>query len=110
MKKLIVPALVIAAIGGYLYYVNLETTAPETAIATEVDAAVAEAEAAGAEATPPAEGVMAAAEGDIFADVPEAMDTAAAEAGDAMEAVADTASEAMDEVAEAAEEIDHADE
>ncbi|MFD1216335.1 MULTISPECIES: hypothetical protein [Microbulbifer] len=101
MKKLIIPAIAIAAVGGYLYYTNLETSAPEMAkdasreeaIANEMEAAVAEAQDTDVEV---AEEMMAAADGDVFADVPEAM--------------SDSAEDVMDEVAEAAEEIDHASE
>ena len=110
MKKIIIPAIVIAAIGGYFYYTNMEAAAPESAIATEVEAAVAEAEAAGVAVKDSAEEMVAAADGDVFADVPEAMETAAEEAEETMEEAADAAEEAMDEMAESAEEVDHSEE
>jgi len=132
MNKLIIPAIAIVAVGGYLYYANLDNGAPVAAdetIASEVDAAVAEAEATGVAVSNKAEDMMASAEGDVFADVPEAMDEGVESAEEAAEEVAedvsdtvedfaeesadtveDAAEATMDEVADALEEIDHADE
>lgn len=106
MKKLVLPALVIAAIGGYLYYINLDSPAPQAVAAEEtivedVKAAMAEAEAAGAGIKPAGEEVMAAADGDVFADVPEAMDHALDEASESVD-------EAVEAAEESAEDVDHA--
>nr|WP_010131425.1 hypothetical protein [Microbulbifer agarilyticus] len=110
MKKLLIPAIAIAAIGGYFYYTNLDTTAPqaeavveEEQIVEEVEAAVAEAEEM-VEESDQAGDIMASAEGDVFADVPEAMGHALDETTEAM---ADVAEEAVEE---AADEIDHSEE
>lgn len=119
MKKLIIPAIVIAAVGGYFYYQNMGSATSEEAIAKEVDTAVEEASAVVEE--PTEKGMVASneateGEGDVFADAPEQMmDAAEAAAGEAM----DTAGETMDAAADAAEEavdampaeeIDHAEE
>ena len=106
MKKLILPALVIAAVGGYFYYTNLEVTAPravtaEDAMVEEVQAAMAEVEAAGPSVSPADKDVMAAADEDVFADVPEAMEHALDETSET--AVGDT-----ETVPESDAEIDHA--
>lgn len=110
MKKLLLPALVIAAVGGYLYYINLDAPAPqavtaEEAIVEDVNTAVAEAEAAGTDVKPAGEKVMAAADGDVFADVPEAMDHVLDEASEVVEEAVETAEESAEETAEG---IDHA--
>ena len=122
MKKLIIPAIVIAAIGGYFYYQNMESATSEEAIVQEVDAAVEE---AGAAVEEPVEKDMMAAkevaegEGDVFADPEQMMETAEDAADEAMDAaeeaaetVADKAEEmteqAMDEMPQG--EIDHAEE
>ncbi|MCK7597111.1 hypothetical protein M0G74_07480 [Microbulbifer sp. CAU 1566] len=125
MNKLVVPAIAIAAIGAYFYYTNLDAPAAEPQpvaveerIVEDLDAAVAEAKAAGAKVSQSAEEMMASAEGDVFADVPEAMghaldETSESVAGavdDAAEAASDAAEEVMDEVVEAAEEVDHSQE
>lgn len=106
MKKILLPALVIAAIGGYLYYINMDTAAPQAVTAEEVimedvHAAVAEAEAAGAGIKPAGKEVMAAADGDVFADAPEAMDHVLGEASESVEEAADT-------VEDSEESVDHA--
>ncbi len=105
MKKLIIPAIVIAAIGGYFYYQNMEPASPEEAIAKEVETAVEEASAVeeADEAKVVASNEMTeAAEGDVFADAPEQMMETAEEAVGDMEAVAEEAEamaeEAMDEM------------
>ncbi|MBY6189692.1 hypothetical protein [Microbulbifer agarilyticus] len=110
MKKLLIPAIAIAAIGGYFYYTNLDTAAPqaeavaeEEQIVEEVEAAVAEAEEM-VEETEQAGDIMASAEEDVFADVPEAMGHALDETS---EAVAEEVAEAVEE---AADEIDHSEE
>ncbi|WP_193164708.1 hypothetical protein [Microbulbifer hainanensis] len=125
MKKLIIPAIVIAAIGGYFYYQNMQPVTTESSIAQEVDSAVQEAGAAMEETAD--KGVVAAndvagADGDVFADAPEQMAEAAEEAADetmdaaeeAADETMDAAEEAMDTVSdkaeEMAEEVDHANE
>lgn len=113
MKKLIIPAIVIAAVGGYFYYQNMEPATAEDEIVKEMDAAVEEAGAAEAEVAEETDVIAtydaAEEEGDIFADVPELMEE---DAEDAMEAAAseaeEMAEEAMGEMPE--EEIDHAEE
>lgn len=113
MKKLIIPAIVIAAVGGYFYYQNMEPATAEDEIVKEVDAAVEEAGVAEAEAVGE-KGVVATndtaeAEGDVFADVPEMMEEDAEEAMEAAASEAEEmAGEAMDEMPE--DEIDHAEE
>ncbi|AQQ67974.1 hypothetical protein Mag101_10235 [Microbulbifer agarilyticus] len=114
MKKLLIPAIAIAAIGGYFYYTNLDTAAPqaeavveEEQIVEEVEAAVAEAEEMVEETEQAAGDIMASAEEDVFADVPEAMGHALDETTEAM---ADVAEEAAEAVQEAADEIDHSEE
>lgn len=106
MKKLILPALVIAAVGGYFYYTNLDTSGPqavtaEEAIVEDVKSAMAEAEAAGAGIKPAGEEVMAAADSDVFADVPEAMDHVLDEASESVEG-------GMEAMVDTAEDVDHA--
>ncbi|GAB2518226.1 hypothetical protein [Microbulbifer agarilyticus] len=110
MKKLLIPAIAIAAIGGYFYYTNLDTAAPqaeavvgEEQIVEEVEAAVAEAEEM-VEETEQAGDMMASAEEDVFADVPEAMGHALDETSETM---VDVAEEAIEETAH---EIDHSEE
>lgn len=101
MKKLIIPAIVIAAIGGYFYYQNMEPATSEEAIAQEVENAVEEA-ATGESITEETTeaGVVASndmeAEGDVFADVPEQM--------------MDTTQEAAEDMEAAVDDIDHAEE
>lgn len=106
MKKLILPALVVAAVGGYFYYTNLDAPAPqavtaEDAMVEDVKAAMAEAEAAGPTANPNDEEVMAAADGDVFADVPEAM-------GHVLDETSETGESGMETMSDSEEEIDHA--
>ena len=115
MKKLLIPAIAIAAVGGYFYYTNLETSAPqadvaveeeqvvEEQIADEVGAAVADAEIAAEDAAEATGKVMASADGDVFADVPEAMGHALDETSEAMDEMAE-------EVEEVVEDIDHSEE
>ncbi|QKX18629.1 hypothetical protein [Microbulbifer sp. YPW1] len=110
MKKLVVPAIAIAAIGGYFYYANLDSTAPEAVtaeetIVEEMEAAVAEAETAAAETAKSSEEMMASVEGDVFADVPEAMGHALDETSEAVEEAAD---DVADKVAEVADDIESA--
>ena len=105
MNKLIVPAIAIAAIGGYFYYANLDNTAPEVAsseeaIVEEVEAAVAEAEAAGTKVAESTEEMMASVEGDVFADVPEAMEHALDETSETIEGAAEEVVEEMESAAE----------
>ncbi|MCQ3829630.1 hypothetical protein HXX02_09225 [Microbulbifer elongatus] len=110
MKKLLIPAIAIAAVGGYFYYANLESTAPQTdvvveeeQIVEEVESAVAEAEAAVEHSEDAAGDMMASAEEDVFADVPEAMGHALDETSEAMHEMAD-------EVEGVVEDIDHSEE
>lgn len=75
MKKLVIPVIVIAAVGGYLYVQNMDSAGAEEAVARQLEAAVEEAGAAemsvGADIV--ADNEMMEFEGDIFADVPEHM-------------------------------------
>lgn len=125
MKKLVLPAIIIAATGGYFYYTNLDSTKStpamaEQVIVDEVEAAVAEADAGDSVGE-----MMASAEEDVFADVPEAMENALGETAESIAGVADESaevisetvsevvSETVSEVAEAAEamdEVDHGEE
>jgi len=109
MKKLIIPAVVIAVVGGYFYYQNLEPATSEETIAKEIETAVEEAgapEAAADEARVVATNDMAEVEGDVFADVPELMEEGAMEtAADEAEEMAGVVMDAMPE-----DEIDHAEE
>ncbi|WP_105104359.1 hypothetical protein [Microbulbifer pacificus] len=105
MKKLVLPALVIAAIGGYFYYTNLDVPAQavtaEEVMVEDVKAAMAEAKASGADIKPAGEDVLAAADGDVFADVPEAMDHVLDESSESVEG-------GMETMADTAEDVDHA--
>ncbi|MFC6632063.1 hypothetical protein [Microbulbifer taiwanensis] len=115
MKKIIIPAIVIAAIGGYFYYQNMEPATSEAAIAKEVESAVEQAGEAmekAADETVVASNELMEVEGDVFADAPEHMMGSAEEAAESMEAAAEEAEEmteeAMDEMPE--EDIDHTEE
>ncbi|MEX2962386.1 hypothetical protein [Microbulbifer sp. TYP-18] len=98
MKKLIIPAIAIAVVGGYVYYQNADS-----GVAGKVGAVL---EKGGSGAAQESDTSLAAvdvdelagADGDIFADAPE----------QSLEAVGDDAEKAA--AAEPGEEIDHADE
>ncbi|AMX02341.1 hypothetical protein [Microbulbifer thermotolerans] len=89
MKKLIVPAIAVAAVGGYLYFQNMDSAGAEETVARQLEAAVEE--AAGAEMSAGADMVadseMMEFEGDVFADVPEHMVDSAGQNGGAGETV-----------------------
>lgn len=113
MKKLIVPAIVIAAVGAYFYYQNQEPAAPEEAIVEELDAAVEEAAMVAGEEEAVGTKVVASndemeAEGDVFADPEQVTDGAVEAVEAAAEGVGDPVEDAMDEMP--GDEIDHADE
>lgn len=106
MKKLVLPALVVAAVGGYFYYTNLDAPVPQPAtvedvMVEDVQAAMAEAEDAGTSVSPADEDVLAAADEDVFADVPEAMDHVLDETSETVEG-------GIEAMSEAGAEIDHA--
>ncbi|MEW5250771.1 hypothetical protein [Microbulbifer discodermiae] len=103
MKKLIIPAIAIAVVGGYVYYQNADSGVSAAGAAGEVGTVL---EKGGSGAAQESDTSLAAvdvdelagADGDIFADAPE----------QSLEAVGDDAEKAA--ATEPGEEIDHANE